>query len=179
MTYAGPEYWDGYFRKRRESGEDLDWGGQWTVPFLAPLRDAKARTILELGCGTGNDASRLAREGYVVTAVDVSAEAIDHAKAKFGTSISFVVADIAVRLPFRIGHFDAVMSNVALHMFSDAITRSIFAEVARVRAPEWIVSLSRQRVGGSVPEGPPPANCTRTGKRLCAGALRSNHALLF
>lgn len=138
MSYAGPEYWDGYFRKRRESGEDLDWGGQWTAPFLAPLRDANTRTILELGCGTGNDASRLARDGYVVTAVDVSTEAIDDAQAKFGTSIRFVVADIAVRLPFRIGVFDAVMSNVALHMFPDAITRSTFAEVARVVRPSGL-----------------------------------------
>jgi SAM-dependent methyltransferase len=30
------------------------------------------RTILELGCGTGNDAARLAGEGYEVTAVDLS-----------------------------------------------------------------------------------------------------------
>ena len=30
------------------------------------------RTILELGCGTGNDAARLAGEGYSVTAVDLS-----------------------------------------------------------------------------------------------------------
>lgn len=138
MSYAGPEYWDEYFRKRRESGEDLDWGGQWTVPFLASLATANARTILELGCGTGNDASRLAREGYAVTAVDVSAEALAQAQEKFGTSISFVVADIAVDLPFRTGRFDAVMSNVALHMFSDVITRPIFAEVARVVRPSGL-----------------------------------------
>lgn len=108
------------------------------MPFLGPLCKGEARTILELGCGTGNDASRLAREGYMVTAVDVSAEAIDQARAKFGTSISFVVADIAARLPFRTGRFDAVMSNVALHMFSDVITRSIFAEVARVVRPSGL-----------------------------------------
>ncbi len=105
------------------------------MPFLAPLREAQARTILELGCGTGNDAARLAREGYMVTAVDVSTEAIDQAQAKFGSSISFVVADLAIDFPFRTQQFDAVMSNVALHMFSDAITRSIFAEVARVVRP--------------------------------------------
>jgi ubiquinone/menaquinone biosynthesis C-methylase UbiE len=41
----------------------LDWGGLWTEPFLAPLREAGVRSILELGCGTGNDAARLTREG--------------------------------------------------------------------------------------------------------------------
>jgi SAM-dependent methyltransferase len=45
---------------------------------------------------------------------------------------------MAVYLPFRTGRFDAVMSNVALHMFSDVITRSIFAEVARVVRPSGL-----------------------------------------
>jgi SAM-dependent methyltransferase len=37
-------------------------------------------------------------------------------------------------LPFPDGSFDAVMSNVALHMFPDGVTRAVFAEVARVVA---------------------------------------------
>ena len=78
MTYAGAEFWDQFFRQRRESGHDLDWGFLWTGPFLVPLREAGVRTILELGCGTGNDAARLAGEGYSVTAIDLSGEAIDH-----------------------------------------------------------------------------------------------------
>jgi len=56
VTYAGAEFWDQFFRQRRESGNDLDWGGLWTEPFLVPLREAGVRTVLELGCGTGNDA---------------------------------------------------------------------------------------------------------------------------
>ena len=85
-----------------------------------------------------NRQRRLARESYTVTAVDVSAEAIDQAQEQFGTSISFIVAEMTVHLPFRTGRFDAVMSNVALHMFSDVITRSIFAEVARVVRPSGL-----------------------------------------
>jgi SAM-dependent methyltransferase len=135
VAYAGASFWDQFFRERRESGNDLDWGGRWTGPFLAPLRAAKARTILELGCGTGNDAARLAREGYAVTALDVSAEAIEQARAKFGQAVSFLVADMAAPLPFPDESFDAVMSNVALHMFPDVVTRSVFAEVGRVVRP--------------------------------------------
>jgi ubiquinone/menaquinone biosynthesis C-methylase UbiE len=51
------------------------------------------RTVLELGCGTGNDAARLADEGYEVTAVDLSGEAIGQARAKFGSLARFLVAD--------------------------------------------------------------------------------------
>lgn len=135
MTYVGAEFWDRFFRQRRESGNDLDWGGLWTRPFLLPLREAGARTILELGCGTGNDAARLAGEGYSVTAVDLSGEAIGRARARFGPVARFMVADMTQRLPFPDGAFDAVMSNVALHMFPDGVTRAVFAEVGRLVRP--------------------------------------------
>ena len=132
MAYAGAEFWNQFYRRRRESGEDLDWRGLWTGPFLVPLRQAGVRTILELGCGTGNDAARLADEGYSVTAVDVSGEAIGQADAKFGSLARFLVADITQPLAFPDGSFDAVMSNVAIHMFPDSVTRALFAQVGRL-----------------------------------------------
>ncbi len=135
MAHAGAEFWDQFFRQRRDSGNDLDWEGLWTRPFLLPLRKAGVRTILELGCGTGNDAARLAGEGYSVTAIDLSGEAIDQARAKFGSMAGFVVADMTQRLPFPGGGFDAVMSNVAMHMFPDSVTRAVFAEVGRLVRP--------------------------------------------
>lgn len=138
MTYAGAEYWNQYFRALRDSGSDLDWAGRWTEPFLVALRGAGARSVLELGCGTGNDAARLARAGYLVTAIDLSIDAIEQARAKFGSAITFVVADMARPLPFPSGSFDAVMANVALHMFPDSVTRSVFAEIARVVHPEGL-----------------------------------------
>jgi SAM-dependent methyltransferase len=132
VAYAGAEFWDQFHRQRRESGDDLDWGGLWTGPFLIPLREAGVRTVLELGCGTGNDAARLAGEGCSVTAIDWSGEAIGHARARFGSMVRFAVADMTQRLPFPDGDFDAVMSNVAMHMFPDGVTRAVFAEVERL-----------------------------------------------
>ena len=132
MTSAGVAFWDAFYRGRAAAGKDLDWRGQWTEPFLAPLRQARARAILELGCGTGNDAARLAAEGYQVTAVDLSQEAIERGRARYGSRVTFHVADVTRPLLFADGEFDAVMSNVALHMFPDALTRAVFAEVGRV-----------------------------------------------
>ena len=135
MTHAGAEFWDQFYRQRRESGDDLDWAGVWTAPFLGPLREAGVHTILELGCGTGHDAARLAGEGHLVTAIDISGQAIEQARATFGSIATFMVADMTRRLPFPGGRFDAVMSNVALHMFPDGVTRALFAEVRRVVRP--------------------------------------------
>jgi SAM-dependent methyltransferase len=135
MAYAGPEFWNQFYRQRLEAGDDLDWEGLWTRPFLIPLREAGARSVLELGCGTGNDAARLAGEGYSVTAIDLSGEAIGQARARFGSRAKFGVADMTQRLPFPGGSFDAVMSNVAMHMFPDGVTRAVFAEVGRLVRP--------------------------------------------
>ncbi len=132
MVHAGAEFWDQFFRQRLASGDDLDWAGLWTRPFLGPLRQAGVRTVLELGCGTGNDAARLAGEGYSVTAIDVSGEAIAQAQAKFGSLARFLVADMTQRLPFADGSFDAAMSNVAMHMFPDGVTRAVFSQVGRL-----------------------------------------------
>jgi SAM-dependent methyltransferase len=135
LSHAGPEYWDRYFAELQESGRDLDWEGRWIQPFLEPLTAIGARTILELGCGTGNDAARLAQNGFSVTAVDLSSEAIDRARARFGSEAEFLVADVSAPLPFPNASFDVVMANVALHMFSDTVTRSVFAEIGRVVRP--------------------------------------------
>jgi len=85
-----------------------------------------------VGLWHGNDAARLAGEGYAVTAIDVSGEAIGRARARFGSLASFLVADMTRELPFPDGSFDAVMSNVALHMFPDDVTRTLFARVGRL-----------------------------------------------
>jgi SAM-dependent methyltransferase len=132
VVHAGVEFWDQFFQRRLESGDDLDWAGLWTKPFLVPLREAGVRTVLELGCGTGNDAARLANEGYLVTAVDLSGKAIGLAQAKFGSRARFLVADMTRHLSFPDGSFDAVMSNVAMHMFPDGVTRTVFAQVRRL-----------------------------------------------
>jgi SAM-dependent methyltransferase len=134
-TFAGAEYWNSYFRQLQESGRDLDWQGRWVEPFWAALRAAHTHTILELGCGTGHDAARLTEQGYVVTAIDVSGQAIERARTRFGSRVHFLVADMAVPLPFPELSFDAVMSNVALHMFPDRVTRRVFAEIGRVIRP--------------------------------------------
>jgi SAM-dependent methyltransferase len=135
------EFWDGFFKRHRETGSDLDWGGRWTDPFVPLLRESGARDVLELGCGTGNDAARLAREGLHVVGTDFSAEALAQARRKYGDVVDFQVADMAAGLPFPDGSFDAAMSNVSLHMFPDAVTRAIVDDVRRVLRPGGLFLL--------------------------------------
>src|SRR5262245_61803769 len=55
------------------------------------------RSILDLGCGTGNHALRLAAQGYRVVGIDRSAEMLDIANQKARdqlTDVSFYQADV-------------------------------------------------------------------------------------
>jgi len=138
VRYTPAAHWDQVFRNLRHAGTDLDWGDQWTGAFAPILREHQVHRVLDLGCGTGNDALRLTREGFTVIGLDHSREAIQQAATKVASLATFVVADMAAPLPFGTATFDAVMSNVALHMFGDVLTRSVFAEVRRVLCPAGV-----------------------------------------
>jgi ubiquinone/menaquinone biosynthesis C-methylase UbiE len=88
--------------------------------------------VLDLGCGTGAHAVRLARRGCAVIAVDLTLEGVRAARARFtseGLSGKFVVAD-AERLPFRDHAVAVTWTFLLLHHFPklDQLPR----EVARV-----------------------------------------------
>jgi SAM-dependent methyltransferase len=138
MSYAPAQHWDRRFSKLYQAGKDLDWGDQWIAAFIKPLRQAGCQTVLDLGCGTGNEVLRLSQAGLKLTGLDYSQVGIRRASSKAGAKATFVVADMAQPLPFRRATFDAVMSNVAAHMFSDSITRALFAEVRRVLCPQGL-----------------------------------------
>jgi SAM-dependent methyltransferase len=126
------QYWDGYFQHLSDEGRDLDWGGRWTEPLLGKLRSPGVKRVVDLGCGTGADVARLADAGFDVVGVDFSEVALARARERLQGRAGFVQADLAQGLPFPDDSFDAAFGNVALHMFSDRVTRSVFADIQRV-----------------------------------------------
>ena len=130
--YADSTVWN----RRFEREGDLDWGGLWTDPFIEFLHKKDCVVILDLGCGTGNDVRRLAQAGFQVTGLDYSQQALDLARSKDIPATKFIQADMAEELPFPECHFDAVTSNVALHMFDDSTTQYVIEEVRRIIRPE-------------------------------------------
>jgi len=86
--------------------------------------------VLELGCGTGGTAIRLAVGVAHWTATDFSSEMIDIARAKpAGDNLSFVVADAGSA--FDGGPFDAICAFNVLHLVEDhpAALARIFANL--------------------------------------------------
>jgi SAM-dependent methyltransferase len=95
---------------------------------------ARGARVLEVGCGPGSSAFRLARAGARVTGIDISDVAIGQCTAKAlaeGIDAEFRVMD-AERLEFAPGTFDVVCGTGILHHLD--LDRA-FAEVARVLRP--------------------------------------------
>ncbi len=74
---------------------------------FADYGDGELRTILDLGCGTGNHALPLARRGYDVVGIDRSQAMLERARAKGAGGVEFQLGDLReIRLGRR---FDAVL----------------------------------------------------------------------
>lgn len=97
-------------------------------------------TILELGCGEGNDSIYFAKQGHIITATDFSDIVIKQNTKRWSHSdVNFVIQDISKPLEFGNGSFDVIYARLSLHYFTDDTTRNIFREIARVLKPEGML----------------------------------------
>lgn len=88
------EYLEGYRDAQAYDVEDGDYDADY--PLTAQLARELGGPLLDLACGTGTMAIRMARLGYEVTGVDIMPEMIAWASQKAqtqGVSIDWVVAD--------------------------------------------------------------------------------------
>jgi len=100
------------------------------------LGDVAGLDVADLGCGTGRHASRLARAGARVVALDFSEQMLAEARAKTaGAAVRFVQHDLAaLPLPLAAAAFDRVLCCLVLdHVES---LRSLFEEMRRILRPD-------------------------------------------
>jgi malonyl-CoA O-methyltransferase len=97
--------------------------------------------ILDLGCGTGRHALRLAAAGANVTAIDFSDGMLARARDRAGTlPIDFRAHDLTRPLPFADGSFDRIICGLVLdHIPQPA---PLFAEMRRVCTPAGCAVIS-------------------------------------
>jgi malonyl-CoA O-methyltransferase len=97
------------------------------------LGDLDGRSVLDVGCGTGRHAHRLARAGAQVTAIDFSAGMLARARTKAGADrIRFLEHDLTARLPFDDAQFDRVVCGLVLDHIPDLT--ALLRELKRVCA---------------------------------------------
>jgi len=123
---------------------------------LRGLRRAAHARVLDLGCGTGLLAARMARElpGTRVVGCDFSRGMLE--KAAGNTHGATLVQGSALALPFRAQSFDAVVSTEAFHWFPDQA--AALRELFRVLSPEGRLFVTLVN--------PPLELMSRAGRRL-------------
>ncbi|WP_052423505.1 class I SAM-dependent methyltransferase [Nonomuraea candida] len=109
---------------------------------LAEQLPATARNVLDVGCGQGTQALKLAARGHHVTALDASRELLGLLEAGIQPGMHVrTVLGRAERLGelFEPGGFDVVLCHGVLMYFDDP--GPVLAGLARVLAPGGLLSL--------------------------------------
>ena len=102
-------------------------------PALDPNHRLRA---LDVGCGFGDTAEALAARGLQVDAFDVSAAAIDGARARHPASrVRYRVADLLDLPPDYVGAFDLVVECYTLQVLPPALRPAAAASLRRALAP--------------------------------------------
>ena len=105
----------------------------WRLLDLRP-----GMSVLDLACGHGELANRLAARGCRVTGLDSSAVFLDRARAgaaAAGVSVEYVVGDMR-QLPWTGGRFDRVINwSTAFGYFDDTANRAVLDGIVRVLRP--------------------------------------------
>ncbi len=121
--------------------------GERIAPIAADVVAAAKRRgsfgdVVDLACGTGNAALVAAQTGARVTAVDVTPELIEIAKAKADRlghpKVRWVTAD-AADTGLAGGSFDAAVSNMGI-IFVEPVKQ--VAEIARLLKPAGVLGFS-------------------------------------
>ncbi|MGA2402154.1 MAG: class I SAM-dependent methyltransferase [Syntrophobacteraceae bacterium] len=110
-------------------------------PFLRPARKdirrgaeaEKCRRILDVACGTGEQAIVLAKAGSDVTGIDLSPAMLGVARRKSPPNVAYFLGD-AKNLPFGSGSFDCVTISLALHEMAPQTRMEVTGEMLRVLA---------------------------------------------
>ena len=113
---------------------------QLSISALLELCGSGSR-VLDLACGQGVLARKLASRGYAVTGVDISRKLLNIGRDEEATTplgVTYVEDDAGSLAKFADGSFDGVASNLAISDIDDL--PASMKSVARVLKPEgWFV----------------------------------------
>lgn len=130
-----------------------DIGGAQPVVIEAERAGRLRGAVLDVGCGLGDNAIFLARQGHQVTGVDIAPAAIAQAQQRarqHGVDVTFAVAD-ATSLAGLDGQFDSVLDGACYHTLDEDARDDYAAAVYRVTRPDALLTLFCFPPGGSGP----------------------------
>lgn len=130
-TEPTPEIWDPIF------GEQ-GWGKYPSEHIVRNTINLPRGPVLDMGSGPGSVAWFLAREGFQVSALDISPRAIGQLQERLyreGFMCDARVDDFTHGLPWEDGTFQAVVDNAAIYTAGYCNAKRAVAEAHRVLKP--------------------------------------------
>lgn len=121
-----------------ESGEGKATGGEQREVMGIGLGDARGRSLLDIGCGTGFFTAWFGEIGFRAVGIDSSESMLQFARQKYGNGIEFMLAD-AGKLPFDDRSFDVAVFATSLEFMADA--GAAIREAKRVAASEILLLM--------------------------------------
>ncbi|MGA6154158.1 class I SAM-dependent methyltransferase [Stenotrophomonas sp. NPDC087984] len=160
------EFWDNFY-----SAEDRVWSGRPNAALVRETTGLTPGSALDLGCGEGADAIWLAREGWRVTAVDVSQVALDRAAGHavsegVGDHIEWQRHDLSESFPA--GTFDLVSAHF-FHSRLELPRDQILRTAAGVVAPGGVLLITGHAAFPSWAPDPGPDFHFPTPEEVLAG----------
>lgn len=113
--------------------------------FFKNNLNSRPGNLLDLGCGSGNNARLFTEYGWSVTGIDLSAESLADARSNWENeppeSWNFIEKDLRQGLPALHGPFDALLGNLSLLYFERRFLEGLLTETSEYLAPGAYVNF--------------------------------------
>lgn len=135
------QYWsDAYKNGEYLEKWDYKHPAQELIGTLVSINLETGAKILDLGCGGGHDAIYMASQGYQVTAIDISKDAIAIARERAEAakvSVNWLIGDV-LNIPLPEESFELITDRACFHHIPDAQRQRYADEIGRLLKPNGV-----------------------------------------